>query len=87
MPIYEYKCPICGNMEEVLTKTIAEGENIMQFCPVCRVKGTYCVICLRVLSVVNFRVTGFNSANGYNLPHYDDVIDKRGYAKPEWSKD
>jgi hypothetical protein len=40
-----------------------------------------------MVSTPNFKVTGFNAKNGYNLPNYDDIIDADGHAKKEWGKD
>lgn len=82
MPIYEFECINCGNMEERLFTSVAEGEELSPHI-MCRECSS---ACKKVLSRTEFKVTGFNAKNGYNLPNYNDVVDEHGYAKPEWGK-
>ena len=79
MPIYEYECNHCGHVQELITKSACNTRAYMM-CEECG--GA----CSKVPSAANFRVTGFNAKNGYNLPNYDDVIDSYGKAKKEWGK-
>ena len=82
MPIYEYECASCDYTRDVLFTSIGEAERAINMpCEKC---GAFIV---RKMSAPNFRVTGFNAKNGYNLPNYNDVIDADGHAKPEWGKD
>jgi putative FmdB family regulatory protein len=78
VPIYEYKCTKCGNIEEHIVKET----DIMSYvlCFLCK------QISIKIVSAPHFRVTGFNAQNGYNLPNYNDVIDADGHAKEKWGK-
>ena len=79
MPIYEYECTVCKNIDEhIVLKPVTES-----YCRCSKCKQ----ISVKQMSAPKFRVTGFNAANGYNLPLYSDVIDKDGKAKPKWSRD
>lgn len=81
MPIYEYECRNCGNTEEFLAKNYDEGRAVGYL------QCTECAgVCSRVMTSANFRITGFNAKNGYNLPSYEDVMNPDGTAKSEWGK-
>lgn len=95
MPIYEYQCTKCGNVHDMLFKNLSEAEKYddIDFDYVSvptKVHAILCnecgKVCRRIMSAPNFRVTGFNAKNGYNLPNYNDVIDADGHAKKEWGK-
>ena len=64
MPIYEFKCQECGNIDERhfkldMVKSITTGE-LTPRCQKC--EGTTRLI----TSTSNFRVKGFNEKNGYS---------------------
>jgi len=81
MPIYEYRCLQCGHVQEELVNPSTKPERTaFMLCNECK------HISKRIISVSHFRVTGFNSKNGYNLPLYGDVIDQNGFTKKEWKK-
>ena len=69
MPIYEYECHECDNIEEFIARDLDQG-NAIGYLQCTKCGG----VCGRVMSAPDFRVTGFSSKNGYNLPKYEDVI-------------
>lgn len=81
MPLYEYYCKKCDRTFERLRTSRFELKHSDQ---------ALCSECMRlvdkIMSPTKFRIVGFSSANGYNLPDYDDVINADGHAKKRWGK-
>jgi len=71
MPLYDFDCVICLHRFE----RIMPAKRTYRKCPKC---GAFVE---RNFPAPNFRVTGFNSINGYNLPKYEDLLDENGYQK------
>lgn len=61
MPIYEFKCDMCGNKFEKLVK---DNKIQASHCPTCEKQGKD-NLAFRIISRTNFKVNGFNAANGY----------------------
>jgi putative FmdB family regulatory protein len=61
MPIFDYKCPRCLNIVEVL---MTSKRKIQPVCPFCRVPEG--VLMERQLSAPNFSISGFSAKNGYS---------------------
>jgi len=73
MPLYEYECNACGDRAEKITSV--KNADRSRPCHACHVG-----FLRRVMSTPNFRVTGFNEKNGYNLPKKSDVLNSDGTA-------
>ena len=58
MPIYEFKCMTCKKVSEVWVKNSEMNKRIID-CPTCGQDAR------KILSAGNFKVNGFNYANGY----------------------
>lgn len=71
MPLYEFECDICLEVWEA----IRTSKQSYMACPKCgaRIKRNF--------PTPSFRVTGFNSINGYALPEWNDLLDEHGYQK------
>ena len=82
MPIYEFECHECGNIEEFICSSMSRAKMVGYM------KCTKCAgVCNRVMSTGHFFVKGYNAINGYaSIPTYDEVIDANGYAKKKWGK-
>ena len=82
MPLHEYECQKCGNLQEYLTTKISDGDWVnYMLCTECG--GS----CRKVMSAPHFRVTGANAINGYtSVPTYDEVIDENGRERKQWGK-
>jgi putative FmdB family regulatory protein len=57
MPIYEYKCEICGRVFE---KLILKPSNEGKMCPDCNIP------CERLISKSSFVIHGYNAQNNYS---------------------
>jgi putative FmdB family regulatory protein len=65
MPIYEYKCPSCGHLDEI----IRPRQHDAPACGMCNEFHGETVIMERQISVIaGFEVKGFNAVNGYASP-------------------
>jgi putative FmdB family regulatory protein len=62
MPIYEYKCDMCGNKFERLTK---DRKIEAYHCPYCEKNGKD-ALAFKIISRTNFKVNGHNASNGYS---------------------
>lgn len=71
MPIYDYECKDCGHKFEELARV----EDTKLVCKKCLGTG------YRLPSAPNFRITGFNAKNGYNLPKESDLLNPDGTNK------
>lgn len=62
MPIYEFKCEMCGHTIEALTSI----RDIQAYhCPFCAEQGKD-NLAFKIISKSNFKINGFNASNGYS---------------------
>lgn len=65
MPIYEFRCKECSQKFEELLYPLQvkkmKNKGTSPLCPACCSNKTE-----RVMSVSNFRIKGYNEANGYS---------------------
>lgn len=81
MPIYSYKCPICGEEKEVFRpKPISKDKDIehIEFCPNCGEE-----IMERIIQPVNFKIGGYyTSKTGYSKnPEYMKAVERKKKAE------
>jgi len=62
MPIFEYKCTACGTTIEVFEKISSKLDAIQ--CKTCLKNGKD-ELAFKKVSKINFKVNGYNAANGY----------------------
>lgn len=69
MPIYEYKCTVCGEVFEALALTDLEKQTMVLPCIECEEPAA------KIISTVAFEVKGANSANGYSSHGKEVTLD------------
>lgn len=64
MPIFEYRCDMCGRTIEIFENTNKYNDiNAIQ-CQNCEDRGKDS-LAFKIISRTNFKVNGYNAANGY----------------------